>query len=113
VGSGSNPMASFTNMGLDLDLIPRGSFPVNIVEIQHFVAGVYADNSLISTGPTDTWKILLQFSVVEPILMLSPLTNSDNNDCAAFIGINNMQLSFNIDSTCTEYSLLLIIILLV
>lgn len=92
VGSNSNPMAGLNNCGYDVDCMPRGAFPVTLT-VDHYIAGVLTDNELESTSENDTWEIFVQFTVVEPILGLSPFIHSDNNDSAGFLGINNLGAS--------------------
>jgi hypothetical protein len=99
VATASNPLAAFNNVGYDADLIPRGSFPVTM-QVTHNKAAGGTDASLKSTSTDDTWSILLTFTVVEPILGLSPFAHSDSNDQAGFLGINNLVLTFNLDASC-------------
>ena len=100
VGTQSNPLSSFSNMSFSNTEIPRGAFPIRIIQVAHFVGGAYTDTQLVSTADTDTWKIIIQFTTIEPLLALSPFCNSDSNDQACFLGINNMSLQFNIDQSC-------------
>jgi hypothetical protein len=101
VGTQTNPMGSFQNMGFDNDLLPRGSFPVQMVVV-HNINGGGQDDSLVSTNLLDTWTVNVSFMVIEPLIGLSPFSNTDNNDCAGFLGINNMTLQFNVDQQCTR-----------
>ncbi len=101
VGANNNPLSGFKNCALDSDIQGRGSYPVNI-QILHYVDGIGApDNSVVSTGENDTWKIVITGTFTEPFLCLSPFLSTPNatND-AGLIGINNMSLVLNIDSTC-------------
>ena len=105
VGSNSNPLASFNNDGYDIDFSPRGSYPITILPggIAHYVGGVLTDQSLVSTSPTDTWVVQASVQVTEPFLFLSPLINSQPGNSAGLIGVNNMSLVLNIDSTCKRF----------
>jgi hypothetical protein len=103
VGTQTNPMGSFNNMSFNNDLLPRGAFPVQMTVQHNTVAGgANVDDSLLSTADTDTWTVNVTFFTIEPLLALSPFSNTDSNDCASFIGINNMSLQFNIDQQCSR-----------
>jgi hypothetical protein len=106
IGSNSNPLASFNNDGYDIDFSPRGAYPVTINpnDIAHYINGVLqADHSLISTSVNDTWVVQGSVQVTEPFLFLSPLINSQPGNSAGLIGVNNMSLVLNIDSTCKRF----------
>lgn len=107
VGTQTCPMGSFQNMSFNNDLLPRGSFPITM-NVVHYVRDdtgtvTGTDESLVSTGPEDTWTIDVTFTTIEPLLGLSPFSNTDSNDSAAFLGVNNMALQFNIDQHALEY----------
>jgi hypothetical protein len=102
IGTQTNPMGSFQNMSFNNDLLPRGAFPLLDITVQHYGAGVLTDDSLVSTGDADTWIVNVTFKTIEPLIALSPFANTDNNDCASFLGINNMSLQFNIDQQCSR-----------
>jgi hypothetical protein len=95
----SNPLAAYANTGYDEDFEPRGAFPVGIV-ITHNITGGGTDNSVISTNLNDTWSIAITVEVTEPFLALSPFINCKPNEEAGLVGINNMSLVLNVDSTC-------------
>lgn len=98
LGAGNNPMAGFANGGYDNKVRGRGGFPVKLT-VQHYIAGVFTDASLISTAVTDTWRITVQTIVTEPIF-LSPFTWADPvHNAQGFLGINNMAFTLNIDSS--------------
>jgi hypothetical protein len=93
----SNPMASYNEASYDNARIPNGAYPCTIT-VNHYVAGVLTDSSLISTATTDTWTIYLTFKgLTEPFLGLSPFANKDFNK-AGLLGLNNTALTLNIDS---------------
>ncbi|MDB4352882.1 hypothetical protein OAA60_05585 [Porticoccaceae bacterium] len=101
--SNNNILSSLNNNGYDNDFQPRGSFPVTLLDIVHNITGAGTDQSLISTNVNDTWSIGLQFRVTEPFLALSPFTNcmpQSNQSGSGLIGINNMSIVCNVDSTC-------------
>ena len=95
----NNPLAAFNNNGYDEDYTPRGAYPVSLV-ISHFVGGVYTDSSVISTGTSDTWTIVVTTQLTEPFLALSPFINTQPQNNAGLVGINNMSFVLNVDSQC-------------
>lgn len=97
--SNSNPLSSYNNNGYDSNFQPRGSFPC-VLTVEHYIAGVYTDTSLVSTATTDTWKVGVRFTCVEPFLALSPFLNTCPMNNAGLLGINNMSIVCNIDSSC-------------
>jgi hypothetical protein len=101
VGSNSNPLASLNNLGYDSDLSPRGAYKLEFLQIDRYVGGVFTDNSPISTDPvTNTWKIFIKVVLTEPFLALSPFINMTPNCCAGLVGVNNMSMVLNVDSSC-------------
>jgi hypothetical protein len=101
VGSNSNPLASYNNMSYDTDFTPRGAFKLDFLQIDRYVSGVFADNSPISTNPlTNTWKIFIKVTLTEPFLALSPFINQQPNMSAGIVGVNNMSMVLNVDSSC-------------
>lgn len=101
VGSNSNPLASALNTGYDMDFQPRGSFAIRGCFPARLVNGVYADNSLVSTGtPQETWKIYMFATVTEPFLALSPFVDLNADNSSGLIGVNTITLTCNVDSTC-------------
>jgi len=101
VGSNSNPLASFNNQSYDTDFCPRGGYKLEFLQIDRYVGGVFTDNSPISTDPlTNTWKIFIKVVLTEPFLALSPFINMTPNCCAGLVGVNNMSMVLNVDSSC-------------
>jgi hypothetical protein len=100
--SNSNPLSSYNNNGYDSYFQPRGSFPCTLTVEHYTVAGgaVPVDNSLVSTLPTDTWKVGVRFTATEPFVALSPFLNTCPMNSAGLLGINNMSIVCNIDSSC-------------
>tara|TARA_R110002167_G_scaffold99886_7_gene261265 strand:+ start:3053 stop:4768 length:1716 start_codon:yes stop_codon:yes gene_type:complete len=106
-GTNSNPMGSYNNAGYDVDLIPRGAFPVELL-VEHFgddgVNGmVYVDTSLTSASTTYTageyWIVNVVSTVTEPIFV-SPFTwSAPEHNAQGMLGINNMAMNFTIDSS--------------
>ena len=97
----SNPMASYNEASYDNARIPNGAYPATIT-VQHYIAGVLTNTSLISTATTDTWTIYLTFKgLTEPFLALAPFTNKDFNK-AGLLGVNNLAMTLNVDSACKK-----------
>jgi len=100
--SNNNILSSLNNNGYDNDFQPRGSFPVQLLGVVHNIAGGGVDDSIVSTNVNDTWAIGLQFTCTEPFLALSPFTNCmpmSSQSGSGLIGINNMSIVCNVDST--------------
>jgi len=97
----SNPLASYNNASYDECFEPRGSFKLDFIQIDRYNAGgVFQDNSPISTALTDTWKISITVSLTEPFLALSPFINCEPECSAGLVGVNNMSMVLNVDSSC-------------
>ena len=96
----NNPMAAFNTSGYDPEILPRGSFKVDVVVQHQPAAGGPTDASLISTSPNDTWKFFISGTYTEPFLALSPFINTNPENQAGLVGINNLSLVLNIDATC-------------
>ena len=97
--SNNNPLADYAQASYDLDQVPRGAFPVSYTVV-HSVGGVPVDASLLSTGVTDTWTIVVSTVVSEPIVLSPFIFGDPEYNCQGFLGINNMTFTFNIDATC-------------
>jgi hypothetical protein len=112
LGCLNNVLSGYNNTSLDEDFVPRGSFPVTIKNVLHKftatpaggVAGTYYNNSLVMEANTsyNSWDIVLQFTTTEPFICLSPWINSNSNNNAGLIGINNISCNFSIDGTCSR-----------
>lgn len=102
VGTNSNPLAGLNNTSYNVNLQPRGSFPVTIGTVVHNIFGGGTDNSFTSTNIGDTWTFPLTFTTTEPILGMSPFLHTANNNSAGFLGINALSLQFNIDASCSR-----------
>lgn len=111
-GSNNNPINNILSNGYDDDFSPRGAFKVDNYEVSHYVNGVFTDNSLVASatlgtaplpkvaGSGDTWVITFDITVTEPFLALSPFINTDPMCKAGLVGINNMSMVLNVDTTC-------------
>ena len=109
LGAINNVLAGYNNQSLDEDFVPRGAFPVTIVNVLHsFIpdgsTDVTYNNQLINkAGSTNNvWEIILQFTTTEPFIALSPWTNTNANNQAGLVGVNNISCNLNIDSSCSR-----------
>jgi len=99
VATNSNVLGSILNASYDTAQLPRGCHPC-VIQIDRYVNGVYTDHSNISTSSTtNTWKVSIQTVVTEPIFLSPFIFGKPSHNCQGLLGINNMSLSFNIDST--------------
>jgi len=97
----NNPLAGFTTNSYDDDFVPRGAFPVEITPYHYSANGVLIAQELGDCQAIgDYWKIKISGVFTEPFLALSPFINTNSNNKAGLVGINNMSVVLNIDSTC-------------
>lgn len=102
VNANNNPLASYNTASYDLDQVPRGAFPI-IYQIAHFSnVGVYLNDSPISLGNGDTWKIGVATIVTEPIFLSPFIWSNPEYNCQGLLGINNMAFTMNIDATASR-----------
>jgi hypothetical protein len=110
VGCLNNVLAGYNNMTLDEDFAPRGAYPVTIQNVFHTYtvpatattpATVNYDNFLLMPAGTtnNSWSIVITVKTTEPFIALSPFCNTNSNNVAGLVGINNLSMSFNIDSS--------------
>jgi hypothetical protein len=100
-GSNSNPLAGYSNNGYDEDFMPRGAYSLDFLQIDRYVNNAYTDASPISTSAaTNTWKIFIRVTLTEPFLALSPFINCEPQCSAGLVGVNNMSMVLNVDSSC-------------
>lgn len=64
-----------------------------------FVAGT-GQTTWNETYTINTFVVVLQFTTTEPFIALSPWTNTNSNNQAGLVGINNISFNLSIDSTC-------------
>ena len=97
----NNPIAGLSSVDYDSVIQPNGVlYPYRINTYQYDSSGALVSNSPISLDVTNTFKIEVSITLVEPFLFLSPfsgLVKSKNE--AAFLGINNMNIVANINSS--------------
>lgn len=99
-GSNNNPLAGYSNASYDEDFEPRGSYHLDFIQIDRYVAGVYTDHSPISTATSNVFKIFIKVTLTEPFLALSPFINCEPSCSAGIVGVNNMSMVLNVDSSC-------------
>ncbi len=75
VGANNNGLAGYSNASYDIDQVPRGAFPADIL-VKRFSGGVFQDNSPVAVADTDTFVIEFSTVVAEP-LFLSPFIFGD------------------------------------
>ena len=108
VGCLNNVLGGYNQQSLDEDFTPRGAFPVTIENVFHTYTDSdedinYDDTLVMPEGSTyNSWSIVLQFTTTEPFICLSPWTNTNSNNQAGLVGINNLSCNLNIDSTCSR-----------
>lgn len=104
VNASNNPLGDYNDTSYDVDLMPRGAYPLTTAVINHSIAGVPTDADLVSTALTDTWTIECSVNVTEPLIGLSPFVFGDcDYNKQGLVGINAMSFVFNIDSTCKRF----------
>jgi hypothetical protein len=98
-GSNNNPMAGINDSSFDPDFAGRGAFPLTYCVCTRgdgVVTNVTAGNA-----NQQTFTVVCQINVTEPILFLSPFTNcSPDSSGAGFLGLNTLNLQFTIDQAC-------------
>jgi hypothetical protein len=111
LGCLNNVLAGYNNQTLDEDFVPRGAFPITIMNVIHkyvntvaTVPTTYYDSNLVMLAGTtaNTWSIVIQFETTEPFICLPPWTNTNSNNQAGLVGVNNLSCNFNIDATCSR-----------
>jgi hypothetical protein len=100
--SNSTPFGNYNEANYDNTRIPNASVPIEMI-VLHNINGNPAttDASLISTSLNDTWSIQISTlqNLVEPLgLGLSPFVSRMNEASTAFLGINTIALTINLDS---------------
>lgn len=115
VGANNNALGSYNTASYDVDQLPRGAFPLDQFNVQHYgvVAGVGtllagdAGSSTLAVGAAgaadgEYWIINVVATITEPIFV-SPFTWSNpEHNSQGLLGINNMAMNFTIDSTLSR-----------
>ena len=95
----SNPLGAYNASGYDENLNPRGCFPTRVQVFQYQPDGTtYVSNSPICDTVGNKFKIVVQATFTEPI-MLSPFLNCmPHGDQAGFLGLNTLTLNLNVNN---------------
>ena len=99
VGAQNNPLAGYANASYDVDQVPRGAFPLQVVRwylngaVQ---AGIVPTNT---TGANATIVVVLSTIVTEPLFLSPFIYGNPEYNQQGFLGINNMAFTFNVDAT--------------
>lgn len=96
---GNNPLGNYQLSGFDDLLMPRGSHPITIVSVDR------DDNTdnLRSATNASFWVITCRVDLCEP-LCISPMIFGDAScNQAAFLGVNNFNLTANIDTSLKRF----------
>jgi hypothetical protein len=106
VETNNNPMADYATASYDVDLLPRGAFPVEVLAEHYGDDGTgmaYINDRVLASDP-DTypsgqyWIVNIRATITEPIFV-SPFTwSAPEHNAQGLLGINNMAFNFTIDS---------------
>ena len=107
LGAMNNVLSGYNNQSLDEDFVPRGAFPVTIANVYHTytdASGAQFNASLVQETDTtnNVWEIILEFTTTEPFIALPPWINTNANNQAGLVGVNNISCNLNIDSSCSR-----------
>ena len=103
VGNINNPLNSYGTSNSDNSYVGRGSHRITIVAVNR-KEGNNNTKTLVSQADTDVFTIGLQVEVCEPIFCLSPfLYGSPEFNSQGLVGIQNINFTFNIDSTFKRF----------
>ena len=97
-GTANNPMGGIKNGSYDIDQTPRGAHPCKI-SIYHNIAGAGVDESPVSTDAADTWDVVIQTVVTEPLFLSPFIWGNPEFNAQGIMGINNMVFNINVDTT--------------
>ncbi len=99
----NSPLAGVKNNGYDEDFFPRGAFQLDQIVIDHNDGAGNWDASPVSLGQAgEYWIISIKATLTEPFLALSPYLNTEPDNDAGLLGVNNLSLVCNIDNTCSR-----------
>jgi hypothetical protein len=101
-GTNNNPLAGYSTNTYDEDFAGRGAYALDFLQIDRYVNGVFVDNSpiCVAGAGNNTWVISIRATLTEPFLALSPFINCAPDMNAGLVGVNNMSMVLNVDSTC-------------
>jgi len=96
--SNCNPLGGMDSSSYDNSYSPRGAFPTLVSVYQYDAGGNFISNSSICATAGNTFKVVVQATFSEPLL-LSPFLNcSPHGNQAGFLGLNTLTLNLNINS---------------
>jgi hypothetical protein len=99
----SSPFGNSNSIPLDNDFIPRGAYPFTI----DAALSTYTPNggaavpftNQVSQNELDTYFIVLNYTLTEPLLYLSPFVSLETaHNRAGLVGINNISFNMVIDA---------------
>ena len=97
------PLNGVASGDYDNDFQGRGTINMSYQVIQSDAAGVFVDNSLISTDATNVFTIAITIkNIAEPFIGLSPFLNCDHYE-AGLLGISQMSFNINIDNSLKRF----------
>jgi len=105
LGTGNNPLAGYGNASYDVDQVPRGAFPLQVVRWYLngvLVVGAEATNPTGTATPGDVLTVVLSTVVTEPLFLSPFIYGNPEYNQQGFLGINNMAFTFNVDSTASR-----------
>jgi len=106
VNTNNNPMADYSTASYDVDLLPRGAYPVEILAEHYGDDGTgmaYINDEVLASDPAtytggQYWIVNIRATITEPIFV-SPFTwSAPEHNAQGLLGINNMAFNFTIDS---------------
>jgi hypothetical protein len=93
-------MGGIKNGSYDVDQIPRGAFPCKISIYRREGANqAIADPSPISRAEDNTWDVVIQTVVTEPLFLSPFIFGQPEYNSQGIMGLNNMVFNINIDTT--------------
>ncbi len=109
VNQNNNPLGAYGQSSYNNHWLPRGCHPIENVLIKRFAPanadypdGVPDDNSSTATANGDKFNITFDATFTEP-LWISPFILHSKYNQAGMLGVNNINLNFNIDSTLRQF----------
>ena len=100
-GANNNPLADYSTNSYDEDLSARGAFGLDVLQIDQYTAGnVFVSNSAVIATNGNYLVISIRATLTEPFLALSPFINCEPSQSAGLVGVNNMSMVLNVDSSC-------------
>lgn len=97
----NNPLNPYGSSDYANDYVPRGAHRITILSCHRDTGDA---ETLLSTDDADVFTIGLQVEVCEPIFCLSPfLYGSPEFNSQGLVGVQNINFTFNIDSTFKRF----------